>query len=116
MAALRAIPNLLMFRPADAVETAECWEIALEQAKRPSGIALTRQNLPTVRTDFTEENLCAYGAYDLVSASDAEVTIFASGSEIEIALEARRCLRRMVTPPAWSRCPASSCSKSRAGV
>ncbi|GAB5463431.1 MULTISPECIES: transketolase [Hoeflea] len=92
MAALRAIPNLLMFRPADAVETAECWEIALEQAKRPSGIALTRQNLPTVRTDFTEENLCAYGAYDLVSASDAEVTIFATGSEIEIALEARQML------------------------
>jgi transketolase len=92
MAALRAIPNLLMFRPADAVETAECWQIALEQQKRPSGIALTRQNLPTVRTDFTEENLSAYGAYDLVSAGDAEVTIFASGSEIEIALEAREML------------------------
>jgi transketolase len=53
-------PNLLCSVPADAVETAECWEIALEQARRPSsGIALTRQNLPTVRTDFTEENLCA---------------------------------------------------------
>ncbi|WP_420407193.1 transketolase [Hoeflea sp.] len=107
MAALRAVPNLLMFRPADAVETAECWQLALEQEKRPSGIALTRQNLPTVRTDYTEENLCAYGAYDLVSASDAEVTIFASGSEIEIALEARKALEanghatRVVSVPSF---------------
>ncbi|WP_422371420.1 transketolase [Hoeflea sp.] len=107
MAALRAIPNLLMFRPADAVETAECWQLALEQGNRPSGIALTRQNLPTVRTDYTEENLCAYGAYDLVSASDAEVTIFASGSEIEIALEARKTLEanghatRVVSVPSF---------------
>ena len=94
MAALRAIPNLLMFRPADAVETAECWQMALESDNRPSGIALTRQNLPTVRTEFTEENLCAYGAYDLVPASDAEVTIFATGSEVEIALEARAMLEK----------------------
>jgi len=89
MAALRAIPNLLMFRPADVVETAECWQVALASANRPSGIALTRQNLPTVRGQFIEENLSAYGAYDLVSVSEADVTIFASGSEIEIALAAR---------------------------
>ncbi len=90
LASLRAIPNLLTFRPADATETAECWQLALESDSRPSGIALTRQNLPTVRTSYIEENMCAYGAYDLVPASDATVTLFASGSEIEIALEAAR--------------------------
>ncbi|MDF1778645.1 MAG: transketolase [Rhizobiaceae bacterium] len=89
LAALRAIPNLLTFRPADATETAECWQLALESEARPSGIALTRQNLPSVRTSYIAENMCAYGAYDLVPASDADVTIFASGSEVEIALEAR---------------------------
>ncbi len=59
MAALRAIPNLMMFRPADATETAECWQIALETQDRPSGIALTRQNLMAVRTEMSEKNLCA---------------------------------------------------------
>ena len=107
LAALRAIPNLQTFRPADAVETAECWHLALQTHDRPSAIALTRQNLPTVRTDFTEENLCAYGAYDLVSASDAEVTIFASGSEVEIALAAHKLLEtrgieaRVVSVPSF---------------
>ncbi|RCW21928.1 transketolase [Ciceribacter lividus] len=89
MAALRAIPNLLMFRPADATETAECWQIALEQKHRPSGLALTRQNLVAARTEYEEKNLCASGAYELVSASDAKVSIFASGSEVEIALKAQ---------------------------
>lgn len=92
MAALRAIPNLLMFRPADATETAECWQIALEQKHRPSGLALTRQNLIAARTDYEEKNLSAYGAYELVSASDAKVSIFASGSEVEIALKAQQTL------------------------
>jgi transketolase len=92
MAALRAIPNLLMFRPADATETAECWQIALENQHRPSGIALTRQNLVAARTEMTEENLCASGAYELVSSADAKVTIFATGSEVEIALDASRQL------------------------
>ncbi|PWV95476.1 transketolase [Hoeflea marina] len=107
MAALRAIPNLVMYRPADAVEVAECWHLALMSETRPSGLALTRQNLPTVRTEFTEENLCAYGAYDLVSASDADVTIFATGSEIEIALAARAQLEtnghstRVVSVPSF---------------
>ncbi len=87
LASLRAMPNLLMFRPADATETAECWQLALESEARPSGIALTRQNLPAVRTSYIEDNMCAFGAYDLVPASDADVTIFASGSEVEIALE-----------------------------
>ncbi|MGB3391273.1 MAG: transketolase [Pseudaminobacter sp.] len=90
LAALRAIPNHLVFRPADATEAAECWQLALEQTKSPSTLALTRQNLPAVRTDFVEENLCAYGAYELATADgEAEVTIFASGSEVEIALAAR---------------------------
>ena len=92
LAALRAMPGLLMFRPADATETAECWQLALESQHRPSGIALSRQDLPSVRAGYVEENLCAYGAYDLSPASDAEVTIFASGSEVEIALEARDML------------------------
>ncbi len=90
LAALRAIPNNHVFRPADVVETAECWQLALKSRKVPSTIALTRQNLPTVRTEHVEENKCAYGAYELAPASGkAEVTIFATGSEVEIALAAR---------------------------
>jgi transketolase len=94
LAALRAIPNHLVFRPADAMEAAECWEIALNSRTAPSTIALTRQNLPAVRTEYSEENLCARGAYELARASDdAVVTIFATGSEIEIALAARAKLQ-----------------------
>jgi transketolase len=81
-----------MFRPADATETAECWQLALENRKRPSGLALTRQNLMAVRTEYEEQNLCARGAYDLISASDAQVTIFATGSEVEIAVKACQTL------------------------
>lgn len=93
LAALRAIPNHNVFRPADAVETAECWQIALESEKTPSTLALTRQNLPTVRTTHTDENKSAYGAYELATSDgDAKVTIFASGSEVEIALKARDLL------------------------
>lgn len=98
MAALRAIPNLLMFRPADATETAECWQVALEHKDRPSGLALTRQNLVAARTEYEEKNLCASGAYELVSASDAKVSIFASGSEVEIALKAQAELTRKGIP------------------
>ncbi|WP_180901190.1 transketolase [Martelella soudanensis] len=92
MASLRAVPNLQMFRPADAMETAECWQLALESKHAPSGIALTRQNLPAVRTHYSEKNLCATGAYDLIPANDAEVTIFASGSEVGLAVEAQKVL------------------------
>ena len=92
LAALRAIPNLNVFRPADTMETAECWQIALESEKTPSAIALTRQNLPALRTEFEKENLCAKGAYVLSDADDAAVTIFASGSEVEIAMEAKAVL------------------------
>ena len=94
LAALRAIPNLLVFRPADETETAECWQLALKEKHRPSGLALTRQNLSPVRKEYEEKNLCAYGAYDLISASDAKVTIFASGSEVEIAVKAAGTLEQ----------------------
>jgi transketolase len=90
MASLRAMPNIYSFRPADAVETLECWQIALESDSTPSVLALTRQGLPTVRTEYTEENLSARGGYILAEAdSELQVTIFASGSEIEIALDAK---------------------------
>ena len=68
LAALRAIPNLLVMRPCDTVETAECWAIALREKKRPSVLALTRQNLPTLRTTHTDDNLCAKGGYVLEDA------------------------------------------------
>ncbi|MEM8541343.1 MAG: transketolase [Pseudomonadota bacterium] len=89
LAALRAIPNHNVFRPADVTETIECWQLALENKKTPSTLALTRQGLPAVRKEYDEENMCAYGAYEIATASDdAQVTIFASGSEVEIALAA----------------------------
>ncbi|MEQ1937899.1 transketolase [Mesorhizobium sp. CN5-321] len=95
LAALRAIPNHNVMRPADATEAAECWQIALESEKTPSTLALTRQNLPALRTEFVKENLCAKGAYELAGAEggEAAVTIFATGSEVEIALGARKLLQ-----------------------
>ena len=94
LAALRAIPNHLVFRPADAVETAECWQVALESPKAPSTLALTRQNLPAVRTEHVDDNLSRRGAYELAPAEgEAAVTIFATGSEVEIALGARALLQ-----------------------
>lgn len=106
LAALRAIPNHNVFRPADAVEAAECWQIALKSEKTPSTLALTRQNLPTVRTDDIAENLSSKGAYELsASDGDADVTIFATGSEIEIALAAKDLLKgvsvRVVSVPCF---------------
>jgi transketolase len=86
LASLRAMPNLLVMRPADAVETAECWEIALRQADRPTVLALTRQNLPQLRLD-AGENLSAKGGYRIKSAGAArKVVILATGSEVEIAI------------------------------
>jgi transketolase len=94
LAALRAMPNLLVFRPADRTETLECWQLALNAKTTPSILALTRQNLPSVRHDFTPENLSAAGAYELAPADGgpAKVSIFASGSEVSIALDARSLL------------------------
>ncbi|MBE1525803.1 transketolase [Sphingopyxis sp. OAS728] len=84
---LRAMPNLLVMRPADAVETAECWALALAQESRPSLLALTRQNLPPLRHDVSE-NLCAKGGYRLRGASAArKVVLVATGSEVSLAIE-----------------------------
>jgi transketolase len=100
LAALRAIPNLLVFRPCDTIETIECWQLALETRDRPSVLALTRQNLPLLRTDAQARNRCAAGAYELVAAEDgrAHVTLFSSGSEVAIAVEARRLLAAQGIP------------------
>ena len=89
LAALRAIPNLLVFRPADAVETAEAWECALRADRRPSVLCLSRQTLPTLRTDVAGVNKAALGAYLLTSPKGKrDVTLIATGSEVAIALEA----------------------------
>lgn len=89
LAALRAIPNLLVFRPADAVETAEAWEVALKSEKTPSVIALSRQNLPILRREHRTENLSARGGYVLREAEgERDVTLFATGSEVSLAVEA----------------------------
>ncbi|NMA99783.1 MAG: transketolase [Phyllobacteriaceae bacterium] len=97
LSALRAIPNLYVFRPADAMETAECWELAMEAQKTPSILALSRQNLPAVRTEYSAENKSAKGAYSLVGPADADVVIFATGSEVAIAVEAQKQLAEQGT-------------------
>ncbi|MBV9567583.1 MAG: transketolase, partial [Hyphomicrobiales bacterium] len=94
LAALRAMPNLLVLRPADAIETAECWQIALGHKDGPVLLALTRQNLKPARREAGKENLCAQGAYEIAPAEgEAKISLFASGSEIELALEARDLLK-----------------------
>jgi transketolase len=108
VASLRAIPNLLVFRPADAVEAAECWKIALEQTTTPSVMALSRQKTPGVRASG-DENLSAKGAYELLAAQggEAAVTIFATGTEVGVAVAARDILQgqgkptRVVSVPCW---------------
>jgi transketolase len=93
LASLRAMPNLHVFRPADAVETAECWKLALSDTKTPSVMALSRQKTPAVRTQPVGENLSSRGAYQLAAAGHpAQVTLFASGTEVAIALAARDLL------------------------
>jgi transketolase len=109
LAALRAIPNLRVFRPCDAVETVECWQLAIESTHGPSILALTRQNLPQLRLGREETNRCAAGAYEIVPAERkiAEVSLFATGSEVSVAVEARRFLReraisaRVVSVPSF---------------
>jgi transketolase len=89
LASLRAMPNLNVFRPADAVETAECWALALQARRTPSILALSRQKTPALRGD-AGENRCARGAYQIAAAGlPAQVTIFASGTEVAVALAAR---------------------------
>jgi transketolase len=108
LASLRAMPNLRVFRPADAMETAECWELALQYRDGPSAMILTRQNVPAVRITANREHSSARGGYQLKSASaGAEVTLIATGSEVHIALEARESLEalrvptRVVSIPCW---------------
>ena len=92
---LRAMPGLEVYRPADAVETAECWALALASEK-PSVLALTRQNLRPIRTEAVDENLCARGAYRVKTAATArKVIILATGSEVEIALDAAEKLEAL---------------------
>jgi transketolase len=93
LASLRCMPNMRTFRPADAIETAECWQLALENTKGPTVLALSRQNLIPARTVHHDDNLCATGGYELIPASGkAQVSIFASGSEVEIAIAAQKTL------------------------
>jgi transketolase len=88
LASLRAIPNLWVIRPADAVETAEAWEIAMKSTEKPVMLVLSRQNLPTVRREQQLENLTARGAYVLREVKDRQVTLIATGSEVALALQA----------------------------
>ncbi len=108
LAMLRATPNMNVFRPADTVETAEAWELALTSERTPSVLALSRQGLPTVRTEHKTKNLSANGAYVLRDAEGKRLAILmATGSEIEIALAARDLLQaegigtRVVSTPCW---------------
>jgi transketolase len=118
LAALRAIPNLHVFRPCDVVETLECWQLALENRDGPSVLALTRQNLPQLRKEMVRRNLCAGGAYEIAPsiAGHARVTIFATGSEVAIAvdaktlLDAQGVLARVVSVPSFELFAAQSAS------
>ena len=89
LAALRVMPNVAVYRPCDAIETAECWQLALNDETRPSILALTRQKLKPARLTHSDENLCARGAYVIAGPDSADVVIFASGSEVEIAIAAK---------------------------
>ncbi|NBO17889.1 MAG: transketolase [Proteobacteria bacterium] len=107
LASLRAIPNLYVMRPADATETAECWALALASKQTPSVLSLTRQNLPTLRKEYTPDNLCARGGYVISDAKDAKVTIMATGSEVSLAVDAQKLLAekgiaaKVVSLPCW---------------
>jgi len=88
LSSLRSVPNLNVFRPADETETLECWQLALENLSSPSVLALTRQKLEPVRKEFIKENKCSYGAYEISRTNNnVELTIFASGSEVNLADE-----------------------------
>jgi transketolase len=106
LASLRAMPGLLVLRPADAVETAECWELALGRRVQPVVLALTRQSVPALRRD-AGENRCAKGAYVLAGEGPRDVTLLATGSEVALALEARNLLvargiaTAVVSMPCW---------------
>ncbi len=123
LAALRAIPNMRVFRPCDAVEVAECWELALNRIDGPTVLALTRQNLPQLRTTAPADNPCRQGAYELVAAQgEARVSLFASGSEVEIAVSAQKQLAnrgiasRVVSVPSLELLLAQPAERQRAIV
>jgi transketolase len=108
LATLRALPNFKVYRPADAVETAECWALALQDEAGPSGVVLSRQGLPALRREHTSGNICAKGAYVLVEAKgERQVTLLATGSEVAVALAARDLLEEegigtaVVSMPCW---------------
>lgn len=111
MAMMRATPNTNVFRPADIIETAECWAVALEETATPSVLALSRQGLPMLREQYTPDNLCALGAYVLREPETArQVTLMASGSEVEIAVDAAIELQEkhgiaaaVVSMPCWEK-------------
>jgi len=108
---LRAIPNLKVFRPCDTVETIECWQLALETKTGPSVLALTRQNVPQLRQGFDAANRCVHGAYELIAAPPplpppqageggvgVAVSLFATGSEVAIAVAAQKLLAERNVP------------------
>jgi len=110
LAMLRALPNFNVYRPCDAVETAECWADALVNKDTPSGMVLSRQGLPLLRGDHTDDNLSARGGYVLRDASGArQVTLLATGSEVQIAIQAQEKLETdgiktaVVSMPSWER-------------
>jgi transketolase len=108
LAALRAIPNLLVIRPGDAVETVEAWELALANTKGPTLLAFSRQDVPTVRSEKIDQNMSAKGAYEIAGTDNAKVTLIGTGSEVGLAMEARDLLNkdgiatRVVSMPCWS--------------
>ena len=95
LAHLRAIPNLNVFRPADTIETLECWELALKESNTPSVIALSRQKIPFITEKLTKENMSSLGAYEIKKNNpNPEVTLIASGSEVQIAINAFNKLKK----------------------
>ena len=94
LVALRAIPNLNVFRPADTIETLECWEIALKSSNNPSVIVLSRQKLPFITETLSNKNMSSLGAYEIKTNNNSEVTLVASGSEVHIAIEASNKLMK----------------------
>jgi transketolase len=108
LASLRAMPNLYTFRPADVVETLECWDIAMRSAKTPSLLALSRQGVPQLRGEETGENLSAKGAYVIRQfGTGRDVTLLATGTEVSLAVEAAEALHQggksvaVVSMPSW---------------
>ena len=93
---LRAIPNLNVFRPADTIETLECWDIALKSSTTPSVIALSRQKIPFVTEELSKKNMSSLGGYELKkNTSNSEITLISSGSEVQIAIEAFKKLKEI---------------------